>query len=98
MSNNRQPGFAQEFVSIFKKKDLIYSLAVKDFKVRYRSAALGFLWMLLNPLLQMIVLSVVFSYIVKIQVDGPYPVFLLCGLLPWNFMSMSLNVGASSLV
>jgi len=83
---------------IFSKRDLIYNLAVKEFKVRYRSAALGFIWMLLNPILQMIVLSIVFSFIVKVPVDVPFPIFLLCGLLPWNFMSMSLGVGASSLV
>jgi len=88
----------REIGSIFSKRDLIYNLAVKDFKVRYRSAALGFIWMLLNPILQMIVLSIVFSFIVKVPVDVPFPIFLLCGLLPWNFMSLSLNVGASSLV
>jgi len=84
---------------IFSNWDLIYNLAVKDFKVRYRSAILGFLWMLLNPILQMLVLSLVFSFIVRIPVENvPYPIFLLCGLLPWNFMAMTLNVGASSLV
>ncbi len=83
---------------IFQKRDLVYSLAVKDFKVRYRNATLGFLWMLLNPVLQMLVLSLVFSFIVRIPVDVPFPIFLLCGLLPWNFMSMTLGVGASSLV
>ncbi|MBN1879347.1 ABC transporter permease [bacterium] len=83
---------------VFSNRDLIFSLAVKDFKVRYRSATLGFLWMLLNPVLQMLVLSLVFSFIVRIPVDVPYPIFLLCGLLPWNFMSMTLGIGASSLV
>lgn len=87
-----------EISSIISKRDLIYNLAIKDFKVRYRSAALGFIWMLLNPILQMIVLSIVFSFIVKVPVDVPFPIFLLCGLLPWNFMAMSLGVGASSLV
>jgi len=95
---NNQTGILAEFKTIFRKRDLIYNLALKDFKVRYRSAALGFIWMLLNPILQMLVLSVVFSFIVRIPVDVPFPLFLLCGLLPWNFMAMSLGVGASSLV
>lgn len=84
--------------SLFGYRELIVNLAVKDFKVRYKSATLGFVWMLLNPVLQMIVLSVVFSLYVKIQVDVPYPLFLLCGLLPWNFLSMSLSAGSHSLV
>jgi homopolymeric O-antigen transport system permease protein len=84
--------------TLYGYRELIVNLAIKDFKVRYKSAVLGFVWMLLNPVLQMIVLSVVFSIYVKIRVDVPYPLFLLCGLLPWNFLSMSLGAGAHSLV
>lgn len=98
MSYSGDNSIFSEIKFLFAKRDLIYSLAVKEFKVRYRSATLGFLWMLLNPVLQMLVLSLVFSFIVKVPVDVPFPIFLLCGLLPWNFMAMSLNVGASSLV
>ncbi|MCD4655598.1 ABC transporter permease [bacterium] len=98
MNNANQTSIPEEFMNIFRKRDLIYNLALKDFKVRYRSATLGFIWMLLNPVLQMLVLSLVFSFIVKIPVDVPFPLFLLCGLLPWNFMAMSLGVGVSSLV
>ena len=83
---------------LWSYRNLIVNLAIKDFKVRYKSAVLGFLWMLLNPVLQMIVLSIVFSIYVKIQVDVPYPLFLLSGLLPWNFMSVSLSAGSHSLV
>ena len=96
--DNEKNSYFRDLRVIFSNRDLIYSLALKDFKVRYRSATLGFLWMLLNPVLQMLVLSLVFSFIVRIPVDVPYPIFLLCGLLPWNFMSMTLGIGASSLV
>ncbi|MBN1297557.1 ABC transporter permease [bacterium] len=89
---------SEEIRGILAKRNLIWNLAIKDFKVRYRSATLGFLWMLLNPVLQMIVLSIVFSFIVKVPVSAPYPIFLLCGLLPWNFMAMTLGAGAPSLV
>ncbi|MBN1551037.1 ABC transporter permease, partial [bacterium] len=70
---------------------------------RYKNATLGFLWMLLNPVLQMIILSIVFSIYVKINISNdypgqPYPVFLLCAILPWNFLSVSLNAGSHSLV
>ncbi len=83
---------------LYSYRELIVNLAVKDFKVRYKSASLGFLWMLLNPVLQMIVLSIVFSLIVRFNLDVPYPLFLLCGLLPWNFFSVSQGAGAHSLV
>jgi lipopolysaccharide transport system permease protein len=86
------------FKTLISYRELIVSLAVKDFKVRYKSAALGFLWMLINPIFQMAVLSVVFSIYIKIKVDVPYPLFLLSGLLPWNFMSVSLSAGSHSLV
>lgn len=87
------------FKQIFSYRELIINLAIKDFKVRYKSATLGFLWMLLNPVLQMIVLSVVFSLIVRFEnLGAPYPLFLLCGLIPWNFLSMSISAGAHSLV
>ncbi len=98
MTDGSRNSYLNELKIVLSNKDLIYNLALKDFKVRYRSATLGFLWMLLNPILQMLVLSLVFSFIVKIPVDVPFPIFLLCGLLPWNFMSMTLGVGASSLV
>ncbi|MGB3977269.1 MAG: ABC transporter permease [bacterium] len=90
--------FITDIKAIFTNWDLIVNLAIKDFKVRYRNASLGFLWMLLNPILQMLVLSLVFSFIVRIPVDVPFPIFLLCGLLPWNFMAMTLGVGVASLV
>ncbi len=87
------------FNQIFSYRELILNLAIKDFKVRYKSATLGFLWMLLNPVLQMIVLSVVFSLIVRFEnLGAPYPLFLLCGLIPWNFLSMSVSAGSHSLV
>ena len=90
--------FITDIKAIFTNWNLIVNLAIKDFKVRYRNASLGFLWMLLNPILQMLVLSLVFSFIVRIPVDVPFPIFLLCGLLPWNFMAMTLGVGVASLV
>lgn len=70
---------------------------MKDLKLRYRGAVLGYLWSLLNPVLMMIVYSVIFSYIVKIGVKN-YPIYLLCALLPWSFFSTSLTAASSSVV
>lgn len=78
-------------------KDLTISLTIKELKSKYTSATLGFLWILINPLLQMVVLTVVFSIFLKINVEN-YPLFVFSGLLPWMFFSLSLQSGTSSLI
>jgi ABC-type polysaccharide/polyol phosphate export permease len=69
----------------------------KEIKVRYKRTILGFLWVILNPLLQMIVMGFIFQYFVPVKVDN-YFMFLLPGLLLWNFFSMSINKAVSSFV
>lgn len=78
-------------------KDLTIALTIKELKSKYKSATLGFLWILINPLLQMIVLTVIFSIFLKINVQN-YPLFVFSGLLPWMFFSLSLQSGTSSLI
>jgi len=84
-------------------KDLIIRLAWSDFKLRYKSSALGFFWSLLEPLLMLLVLYIVFSNLMRVQVEH-YQLFLLLGIILWNFLdrgtSMSINgiVGKPSLV
>ena len=62
----------------------------KEIKARYKFAVLGFLWIVLNPLLQMIVMGFVFQFFVPVKVDN-YFLFLFVGLLPWNFFSMTVS-------
>jgi len=78
-------------------RELIWALALKELHIRYKRSALGFLWSLLNPLLMMIILSVVFSTIVRIGVKQ-YAIFLMSALLPWTFMSQTLAYSAESIV
>jgi len=78
-------------------KDLTIALTIKELKSKYKSATLGFLWILINPLLQMAVLTLVFSIFLKIDVKN-YPLFVFSGLLPWMFFSLSLQAGTSSLI
>jgi ABC-type polysaccharide/polyol phosphate export permease len=59
---------------------------VRDLKVRYKSSALGIAWSMLNPLGMMLVFTVVFTIMLPSNVER-YPVFILCGLLPWNWFS-----------
>ncbi len=84
-------------VEIQRNRELIWALALKELHIRYKRSALGFLWSLLNPLLMMVILSVVFSTIVRIGVKQ-YAIFLMAALLPWTFLAQTLAYSADSLV
>jgi ABC-type polysaccharide/polyol phosphate export permease len=77
--------------------DFLGAMTEKEFKARYKHAFLGFLWVFLNPLLQMLIIGVVFQFLIKVEVEH-YFVFLFTGLLPWNFFSYSLTKTTPSIV
>lgn len=83
--------------SAWDKRALVRLLARRDFHVRYRRPTLGLLWVVIVPVVQAVVLSVVFSRIVRVQTQAPYPVFVLAGLLPWLFFSVSLTAATTSI-
>ena len=78
-------------------RELIWALALKDLRVRYKRSVLGFLWALLNPLMTMIILTIVFSTVMRIAVEH-YAVFLISTLLPWTFFSQALSYAVESIV
>jgi ABC-type polysaccharide/polyol phosphate export permease len=75
---------------VVRYRDLIRNLVVSEVKSRYKNSVLGFVWSLLNPLAMMLVFTVVFGVLWPNQQVENYPIFLLCGLLPWNFFSAVL--------
>jgi ABC-type polysaccharide/polyol phosphate export permease len=78
---------------------LMESLVAKDLKVRYKRSALGFAWFLLKPLFSMVVYYFVFTKVLRFGGAIPhFALFLLTGLLPWNFFSSSLSASTSSLL
>lgn len=81
----------------YRYRELIWALALKELKIRYKRSVLGFLWALLNPMLLMLVLTVVFSVIMQAQIEH-YAIFILSVLLPWTFFSQSLSYAAESIV
>lgn len=75
--------------------DFLWAMTEKEIKARYKRAVFGFLWIILNPLLQMLIIGVVFSYFIKIP---NYFEYLFSGLLLWNFFSLSLSKATPSIV
>lgn len=82
---------------LWNYREMIFSLVRRDLKARYRSSILGFLWMLINPLLQLCIYSIVFSVIIKMDVERFY-LFLFVALVPWIFFSTCLSGGTMVII
>jgi lipopolysaccharide transport system permease protein len=85
-------------VELWQYRELLYNLTVRDLKVRYKSSALGIAWSLINPILMMLVFTVVYTVMLGQTDRRDYAAFILCGLLPWNFFSSSVMGGVGSVV
>jgi lipopolysaccharide transport system permease protein len=86
-------------------KDLWINLTLRELRGKYKRSVLGWAWSLLNPLATMLIYTFVFKFLLKIDVvpGDPsgldmFPLFLLCGLLPWNFLTSSMFGGMGGLV
>ena len=88
----------RRFSELYSYRELIRNLVIRDLKVRYKNSALGILWSFLNPLLMTVVFTVVFTVMLPTYKIDNYPVFFLCGFLPWGFLSASLIAGTGSIV
>lgn len=82
---------------IYEYRQMIYSLVRKDLRGRYKGSVLGFLWTFINPLMQLIIYTIVFSTILRSDIDKYY-LFLFVALIPWIFFSSSLTGGATSVL
>jgi lipopolysaccharide transport system permease protein len=95
-----QRGWASlELADLWRYRELLLLLTWRDIKVRYAQTVLGAAWAVLQPLLTMIIFSVIFGQLAKLPSEGiPYPVFTYTALLPWQLFSFSLTNSSNSLV
>jgi lipopolysaccharide transport system permease protein len=84
---------------IWRYRELLWVLTERDIKVRYKQTALGLGWAIIQPVLLMVVFSVVFGQLAKMPTDGrPYPIFVYAGLLPWTLFANGVSTAAGSLI
>lgn len=76
---------------------MLKNLVSKELRARYKGSFFGFLWTFFNPLFLLIVYSLVFSFVMRVETKN-YAMFLFVGLLPWLFFASSLQMGASSII
>jgi lipopolysaccharide transport system permease protein len=89
----------QNMQTLISYRELLLMWTVRDIKVRYKQSILGGAWAILQPLSLMVMFSVIFTYFVKIDTgDIPYPIFSYTALLPWMFLTSSVNFAVPSLV
>jgi lipopolysaccharide transport system permease protein len=89
----------QYWRDLWRYRELFYFLAWRDLLVRYKQTFVGVGWSLIRPLLTMMVLTIVFGKLGKMPSGGlPYPLLVLCGMLPWQFFSMAMSESGNSLV
>jgi lipopolysaccharide transport system permease protein len=89
-----------EFMSDFwHYRELLYFLAWREVKVRYKQAALGAAWAIIQPLFTMIIFTLFFGRLAGVPSDGiPYPLFSFCALVPWTYFAGTLSLAGNSLV
>jgi lipopolysaccharide transport system permease protein len=84
---------------VYRYRELLYFLVWRDVLVRYKQAAIGVAWVILQPLLTMVVFTVIFGQFAKLPSDGlPYPIFSFTALLPWNYFAQAISRSGISLV
>lgn len=84
---------------LWEYRELLYFTILREVQSRYRQTALGYTWMFLRPILNVLVVSLVFGYIVNVPSDGlPYPLFSMAAFLPWTYFSQAAQRASFSLV
>src|SRR5512143_2625814 len=84
---------------VWEYRELLGILAWRDVSVRYKQSIVGIGWAVIQPLMTMIIFTIIFGMFAKLPSDGlPYPIFSYCALLPWTYFARSLGDSSDSLV
>jgi len=84
---------------LWEYRELIYFLTWRDVKVRYKQTLLGFTWVILQPVINMVVFTILFGELLNVPTGGiPYPIFSFAALLPWTYFATSLTRSSTTLV
>lgn len=82
---------------VWAYRELLFLLAWRDVSIRYKQSLVGIGWAVIQPLLTMLVFTIIFGRFAKLPSDGiPYPLFTYCALLPWNYFARSLGIPATA--
>jgi len=88
----------KQIKDLIQYRHLLWDLALKDIKVRYRTPTLGFLWAILVPLIMVFIFKFVFSTILKARVENyPFFIYLMTAIFPWSYFSSSINAATDSI-
>ncbi len=88
-----------DWKELVEYRDLFYFLVLRDIKVLYKQTVLGFSWAILQPLFQMVIFTVIFGKMAKVDSDGaPYAIFSYVALVPWTYFSASMTASTTSLI
>jgi ABC-2 type transport system permease protein len=97
MEVSKRPNPFERIRHLWQYRELVGNLTRKELKVKYKNSILGFAWSLLNPLMYLVVFSLVFNELLKVEIPY-YGVFFLSGLLAWNLFSTSVSAGTAAIV
>src|SRR2546427_11989767 len=93
------PGLIKAFAELWRYRELVISMALRELRVRYRQSTLGPLWALLQPLALMVLFSLFLGRFARMPDHGiPYPIFYYAALMPWSFAASALAGSANCLL
>ncbi len=88
-----------KFKELWEYRELLYFFLWRDFKVRYKQTVLGVGWAIIQPLVSMVIFTIIFGRLAKIPSDGiPYPIFSYTALIPWTLFAQGLSTASQSMV
>ena len=85
----------EKMKDIWDYRDMVYSLVKRELRGRYQKSVLGMLWTFLNPFFQIVIYTFVFTIIFPSSIENYY-IYLMTGIIPWNFFTEALGQGAGS--